>query len=183
MRVDVRNSFTEKCENCTIGLSPTLTTAIKLEHVDRIASSGSSGRQPPSNLGLSSSSRSNARNSASSSTRRGREATVMHWKRRCAYVQFSSSISSNVRSYIASRVPGNSSRARRMRPGRQRRKLSSWQNTHRNLYDVLNSHSEHEADEMSHIPLTPSVSLLMTSSFSSCFHLRMFVSMFIKDTM
>src|SRR6266571_377054 len=182
MRFDVRNSFTEKCEKCTTVVSPTLTTSIKLEHVDRTVSLGSSGRQSASKLGLSPS-RSNARNSASSSTRRGREATAMHWKRRCAYAQFCSSMSSNVRSYVASRVPGNSSRARRMRPGRQRRKLSSWQNTHRNLYDVLNSHSEHEADEMSHIPLTPSVSLLMTSSFSSCFHLRMFVSMFIKDTM
>jgi hypothetical protein len=177
----VRNSFTEKCENCTTALLLTLTTAIKLEHVDRTASSGSSGRQSASNLGFSPSSKSNARNSASSSTRRGRGATVMHWKSRCAYTQFSSSISSNVRSYVPSKVPGNSSSARRMRPGRQRRSLSSWQNTHRNLYGGFSSSSEHRTGGTPHIPLAPSTSPLITSSFSSCFHLRVFVSVFTKE--
>jgi hypothetical protein len=44
-RSEVRNSFTEKCENCTILESQPLMMETSVEHVERIASSGCSGRQ------------------------------------------------------------------------------------------------------------------------------------------
>src|SRR5260221_5867815 len=51
-----------------------------------------------------------------------------------AHSQCGSSMSSNVRLYVASRVAGNSFKASRIRPGRQRRRKSSWQDTQRNLH-------------------------------------------------
>ena len=45
-RVDVKNSLTEKCENCTTGEPPVaLITASRVEHVDSTASAGSSRHQ------------------------------------------------------------------------------------------------------------------------------------------
>ena len=124
-RFDVKYSFTEKCENWITGEPSTSTIASKLEHVDSTACAGSSSRQSSRSVGVDSASKSNARNSASSSTRSGREAAATHWKSRCAYSQFCFPISSNVRSYVSSSVSGNSLRAGRMRCRRQCRRKSS----------------------------------------------------------
>jgi len=118
-RFDVRYSFTEKCANWMTDDPSTSTIASRLEHVDRTAYAGSSSRQSSRSVGVESVSKSNARNSASSSTRSGREAAATHWKSLCAYSQFCLPISSNVRSYVSSSVSGNSSRARRIRCRRQ----------------------------------------------------------------
>ena len=85
-RDDVRNSFTEKCENCTTRESSRGMMVIKLEQVESTASSSSSRRQSSFNVGipLEDSVKSNASSSASSSTRSGRTATVRHCNRRCA---------------------------------------------------------------------------------------------------
>src|SRR5579863_10386736 len=133
-RVDIRNSFTEKCENCTTWEPSTSTTASKLEQVDNRASSGSTGRQQGRIVGISLALKSNARNSASSLTRRGWDATATHWKIRCANSLFASLISCNVRSYVPSKLSGNPSKACRIHEGRERRRKSNWQNTQRNLY-------------------------------------------------
>ena len=76
---------------------------------------------------------STARTSASSLAVNGRRATARHCKRRRAYSHFSSSIPSNIRSYVSSKVLGNSFSARRMLPGKLRRSISSWRKTQRNL--------------------------------------------------
>src|SRR6267142_3750887 len=61
--------------------------------------------------------------------------TVRHWKRRWAYSRFSSSMPSSVRLYVSSRLFGKSSKTLRMPTGKQRRNLSIWHTTHRNLCD------------------------------------------------
>src|SRR6267154_5458685 len=116
-RADVKYSLTEKCENWITGEPSTSTTASKLEHVDITVYSGSSGRQSARNVGveLVSKSKSNARNSASSLTRSGRDAAATHWNRWRAHSQFWSPISSKARAYVSSSVTGNSSRACRIR--------------------------------------------------------------------
>src|SRR5258708_5051899 len=101
-RADVRYSLTEKCANWITGESSTLTTVSKLEQVDITAFSGSSGRQSTRNVGVDLVSKSNARNSASSLTRSGRDAAATHWNSRCAYSQFWSPISSKMRAYVSS---------------------------------------------------------------------------------
>src|SRR6266581_5051297 len=133
-RSDVKYSFTEKWANWITAEPSTLTMESMLEHVDRTAFSGSSSRQSSWSTGIDSVSKSNARNSASSRNRSGREAAATHWKSRCANSQFCFPISSNIRSYVSSSVFGNSSRARRMRCRRQCRRDSSWQYTHLNLH-------------------------------------------------
>ena len=130
---DVKNSFTEKCENCMTGELSTWTRESNVEHVDSTASRGSSRRQSSRNFGICPALKSNARSSASSSTRRGRQTTATHKNSLRANSQFVSLISHNVRSYVPSNVAGNSSRACRIRPGRQLLRYSSWQYTHRNL--------------------------------------------------
>src|SRR6266853_2214696 len=99
-RVDVKNSFTEKCENCITWEFSTLTRESNVEHVDSTASTGSSRRQSSRYLGICPSSKSNARNSASSSTRSGRETTATHRRSRRANSQFVLLISRSVRSYV-----------------------------------------------------------------------------------
>src|SRR6266850_4846715 len=81
-RVDVKNSWTERCEKCTNGESfesSALTSEINVEQVDSTAWSGSSRPQSSRNFGMGPSLKSNARNPASSLARRGREATATHW--------------------------------------------------------------------------------------------------------
>src|SRR5258707_59857 len=87
-------------------------------------------------------SKSNARRSASSSTPSGRETAVTHRSSRRANSQFVFLISRNARSYVASSVDGNSSRARRIHPGRHPARYSSWQCTHRNLRCVYECREE-----------------------------------------
>src|SRR6266851_3584516 len=99
-RVDVKNSFTEKCENCIIWESSTLTRESNVEHVDSTASTGSSRRQSSRNFGICPALKSNARNSANSSTLSGRETTETHWRSLWANSQFVSLISRKVRSYV-----------------------------------------------------------------------------------
>src|SRR6201990_643863 len=83
-RADVKYSLTEKCANWITGESSTLITTSKLGHVDITVFSGSSGRQSARNVGVDPVSKSNARNSASSLTRSGRDAAATHWNSRCA---------------------------------------------------------------------------------------------------
>jgi hypothetical protein len=108
-------------------------TVIKVEQAERTASSGLSGRQPSLRLGPAAGSNSIANTSASSSTRSGQMATTKHWKSRRACCRFSLGIPSNARSYVSSKVVGNSFNALRILEGIHRRKVSSWQNAHRNL--------------------------------------------------
>src|SRR5712691_10305217 len=124
-RLDVKYSLTEKCANWITEDPSTLTTASKLEHVDNTACTGSSGRHSARNVGVDPSSKSNARNSASSLTRSGRDATATHWNRRCANSQFWPPISSSVRAYVSARVSDKSSRAHRIHPRRQWRRWAS----------------------------------------------------------
>ena len=138
-RFEVKNSFTEKCENCTTGEPSTSTTAMRLEQAESTASSVYSGRQPFIRSGVVSDSNRIARTSASSSIRRGRKETTSHRNRRCACFHFSSGISNNVRSYVSSSVVGSSFRICRMLEGKHRRSVSNWQNTHLNLnYSMRN---------------------------------------------
>ena len=110
---------------------------IRLEHAETTASSALSGRQAALNVGNSVFSNLIARISASSSTRRGRIDTVRHWKSRCAYSRFSSSIPSSVRLYVSSNVFGKSFNTLRILAGNVRHNLSIWQTTQRNLqYNV-----------------------------------------------
>ena len=134
-RSDVRNSLTEKCENCTTRALPSPTTVIKLEQVDNTARSWSSRRQSAFNEGIppGASSKSNASTSASSSRRRGRTATVRHCKRRCAYARVAWLMFFKMQSYVSSSDSGSSRRIRRRLGGKQCRRVSSWQKTHRNL--------------------------------------------------
>ena len=150
--------------------------ASRLEQVDNRASSGSTGRQPGRNVGIVSVLKSNARNSASSSTRRGRDATAIHWNIRWANSRFASLMSCNVRSYVPSKLSGNSSKACRMRWGRVRRRNSSWQNTQRNLYQRHELASWDIVPCRSHIPSALFVSTSTTSSLSSGLHLFIFSS-------
>src|SRR6266852_8701058 len=108
-RADVKYSLTEKCANWITGEPEgCLTTTSNVEQIDNTSFSGSSERQSTRNSGVDPASKSNARNSASSCGLSGREAAATHWKRRRAYSQFCSSISSKVRAYVASSVVGNS---------------------------------------------------------------------------
>src|SRR3981081_996666 len=84
-RADVMYSLTEKCANWITGDPSALTTVSKLAHVDQTACAGSSGRHPARNVGVHPPSKSKARNSASSLTRSGRDATATHWNSRCAH--------------------------------------------------------------------------------------------------
>ena len=111
-------------------------------------------------------------NSASSSTRSGREAAATHWKNWCAHSQFCWPISSNIRSYVSSSVSGNSSRARRMRCRRQCRRYSSWQNAHRNLHHRRKRVLRWTGKSLSYIPSAFLVSTSMTSSLSALLHAR-----------
>src|SRR5260221_2669670 len=117
MRSEVKYSFTEKCENCTIcpRLSP-LTIATKLEQAESTAVSAFGSRQLGSKLGIPdvSSSKLIAKTSASSSTRSGREDTVSHWRMQWASFHIFLRIPCNIRSYVSSRVSGNSSKVLRM---------------------------------------------------------------------
>ena len=144
--------------------------------MDNRASSGSTGRQPGRNVGITPALKSNARNSASSSTRRGRDATATHWKIRCANSQFASLISCNVRSYVPSKLSGNSSKACRIRDDRERRRNSNWQYTQRNLYQRYQQLSWDIIPFRPHIPSAFFVSTSMTSSLSSGLHLSIFAS-------
>jgi hypothetical protein len=53
MRLDVKYSLTEKCENCTTGLTSTWTVEINVEYIDSTVSLGSSDRQSARNMGAS----------------------------------------------------------------------------------------------------------------------------------
>ena len=48
---DVKNSFTEKCENCTTWVLSLLTMEMRLEHAEITASFAFSGRQAALNVG------------------------------------------------------------------------------------------------------------------------------------
>jgi hypothetical protein len=78
-RADVKYSLTEKCANWITGEPDCgLTTTSKVEQMDNTSFSGSSERQSARNLGVDPALKSNARNSASSSARSGREAAATH---------------------------------------------------------------------------------------------------------
>jgi hypothetical protein len=130
---DVKNSLTEKCENCMMRESSMLTRTSNVEHADSTASTGSSSRQSSRYFGIGPALKSNARNSASSSTRSGGETTETHWRSRCADSQSAALISLSVRSYVPYSVLGNTSSACRIRSGGQLLRYSSWQYTHLNL--------------------------------------------------
>src|SRR5258708_40183385 len=85
-------------------------------------------------MGSSPSSNWIARTSASSSARSGRMGSARHLKSRCAYACLSRGIPSSMRSYVSSKLVGNSSRKRRITHGKQRRRASSWQTIQRNLH-------------------------------------------------
>ena len=141
-REEVKNSLTEKCENWIIWECRVLTRESNVEHVDSTASIGSSRRQSLRYVGICPTLKSKARNSANSSTRSGRKTTATQCRSRRANSRFVPSISSNVRSYVASRVDGNSSSACRIRPGRHLARYSSWQCTHLNLRGEGECHEE-----------------------------------------
>src|SRR6266404_7475874 len=121
-------------------LSPGM-TVIKLEHIESTACSWSSHRQSAFSLGIPpvATSKSNASNSASSATERGRIATARHWSMRYACAWLALLISIKIRSYVSSRDSGSSFRVRRTLCGRHCRSVSSWQNTQRNLVREISS--------------------------------------------
>jgi len=130
---DIKNFFTEKCKNCMTGESPMLTRESNVEHVDSMASRGSSRRQSSRSFGIGPTLKSNVRNSASSLTHSGWETVAMHSKSHQANSQFASLISCNVCPYISLSVLGNLFRAYWTHPGRHLLRKSSWQYTHLNL--------------------------------------------------
>ena len=141
-RSEVKNSLTEKCENCTIWWPALSTTAMRLEHADITASSVFSGRQSGLNIGVAVAPNRTAKISASSSTRRGRMETVRHRRSRWVYSRFSLSTPNSVCSYVSSKLSGRSSSTLRMLAGKVRHSLSIWQTTHRNLQDHVSVGSE-----------------------------------------
>jgi hypothetical protein len=103
--------------------------------------------------------KSNASTSASSSTRSGRSATVRHCKSRYACTQFALLISLRIRLYVSSSDFGNSSRVRRRLAGKQCRRTSNWQKTHRNLCEGVRQRDDHdESNALTFHPLSLSVS-------------------------
>ena len=118
-----------------------LTMVIKLEQDNRSACSWSSHRQSGFSLGIPSEpSRSTARTSASSSTRSGRVAATRHCNKRRELSLFGFLISRSTRSYVSSNDSGNAPSVRRRLDGKQCCRVSSWQNTQRNLLDKLNKY-------------------------------------------
>ena len=109
----------------------------RLEQADITASSWFSHRQPGLSFGIPSELKSKARTSASSSTRSGRAAATRHCNNRCACPWLGFLISRSIRSYVSSKLSGNSSRISRTLDGKQCRRTSNWQNTHRNLFHFL----------------------------------------------
>ena len=71
--------------------------------------------------------------SASSGRRSGRTATVRHCKSRYVCSRLALGIYCSIRSFVSSRVSGNSSRTRRTLGARLRRRASNWHEAHRNL--------------------------------------------------
>src|SRR6266581_6682551 len=147
-RSDIRNSFTEKCENCTTRVPLLMITETRLEQADSTASSWSSHRQSAINFGIPPVLKSNARTSASSSTRSGRLATARHCKSRYACSPFTLLISFRIRLYVSSSDLGNSSRVRRRLVGKQCRRTSNWQKTHRNLFENIRRRYGHDEPKM-----------------------------------
>src|ERR1700677_2427693 len=134
-------------------------TETKLEQAERTASSWSSQRQFAFNFGSPPAVKSNASTSASSSTRSGRSATVRHCKSRYACSWFALLISFRIRLYVSSSDFGNSSRVRRRLAGKQSRKTSNWQKTHRNLCESMRKRGDHDESE------TPSHSVCFLCQF------------------
>src|SRR6266702_1043335 len=125
-------------------------TDTKLEHADGTASSWSSQRQSVFNFGTSPSPalNSNASTSASSSTRSGRAATARHCNSRYAYCRLALVIPFRMRSYVSSRDLGNSSMIRRTLVGKQCRRTSNWQKTHRNLCENIRPRYEPRIEDV-----------------------------------
>src|SRR6266702_6240613 len=123
-------------------------TETKLEQADSTASSWSSHRQSVINFGITPVLKSNASSSASSSTRSGRLATARHCKSRYAYSRFALLISFRIRLYVSSNVLGNSLRIRRRLVGKQCRRTSNWQKTHRNLFRNIRQRRDHDESKM-----------------------------------
>src|SRR5712672_29888 len=111
--------------------------AIKLEHVEDTASSGSAGRQTSSYFGTGPSSNAIAKISASSSTRSGRKDSARHAKRRRAKSWLDPGMPCKMRSYVSSKPSGMLSRARRIAEGKVFIRACSWQTIHRNLYESM----------------------------------------------
>ena len=156
-RFAVKYSLTEKCENWTIRESPSLTIITRLEHADITASSLSSQRHPTCNFGIPSAPKSKARISASSLTRSGRAAATRHCNNRCACPWLGFLISRSMRSYVSSKLSGNSSRICRTLDGKQCRNTSNWQNAHRNLFQ-FNIHRRADGNALTFRPIVPVVS-------------------------
>ena len=160
---------------------------MRVEHAEITASSAFSGRQAVLNVGCSALSNRTARISASSSTRRGRIDTVRLRKSRCAYSRFSSSMPSRVRLYVSSNVFGKSFKTPRILAGKQRRSLSTWQMTHRNLQGHVSAYYEASRRKMNYettyMPSTLSDRVSMTKFLSSSFHLCMLRSERTTDLM
>src|SRR5258708_38001609 len=113
----------------------------RVEHAESTASSGFSGRQSSTRcVALEPNSIANI--SASSSARSGRIAATRPWKSRWACCHFCLGMLCRIRSYVSSRVVGNSFRAFRILGGMHRRRLSSWQYAHRNLSSIVNNYPD-----------------------------------------
>src|SRR6266702_6155685 len=123
-------------------------TETKLEQADSTASSWSSHRQSAINFGIPPALKSNVSTSASSSTRSGRLATARHCKSRYACSRFALLIPFRIRLYFSSSDLGNSSRVRRRLVGKQCRRTSNWQKTHRNLFKNLRQRYNHDESKM-----------------------------------
>ena len=135
--------MTKKCENCTTRENCVSTMVIKLEHDVRSTFSWSSHRQFGFNFGIpSASSKSTVRTLASSFTPSGQTATTRHCNRRHVRSPFGFWISFSTRSYVMSRDSGNSLRVHRTLGGRHRRRVSSWQKTHQNLFEKVQQVSQ-----------------------------------------
>ena len=87
-RADVKNFFTDEKGDCITGEPSTSTTASKLEHADNTTPIGSSGHQSSWNFGIGPALKSNASNSASFSTRSGREATATELRANYSYQKY-----------------------------------------------------------------------------------------------
>src|SRR5260221_6243626 len=91
--IEEKNFLPEKCKNWITWKGPMSTRKSNVEHVESTVSTGSSRRKSSKNVGICPASKSNARNSANSSTLSGRETTATHLISRCANSKFMTSYS------------------------------------------------------------------------------------------
>jgi hypothetical protein len=142
MRSDVNYSLTEKCENCffasDVDNSKQRGTGGKYKFFWILRVGAPTDIQPQSRFPMGGI----KKGSASFLTRSWPMDMTRYWNRQCAYFRVCLLIQNNVRSYVPSKVSGNSSKTRRTLGGEQKRRVSTWQCSQRNLWGGMSCRHE-----------------------------------------